>query len=84
MLDRLFVHRLRKVAGNDGNPLNEVVLLVDSLLMHDGVLRALSPIAYAPDTSVLHLEFGDEIRLSADDFTRLSTAFFAELEARYL
>ena len=28
VLDRLFVHRVRKVAGNDGNPLNEVELLV--------------------------------------------------------
>ena len=84
VLDRLFVHRVRNVAGNDGNPLNEVELLVDSLLLNGGVLRALSPIKYKPATSVLHLELGTEIRLSGDDFTRLAAAFFAELGAKFL
>jgi hypothetical protein len=84
VLDRLFVHRVRKVAGSDGNPLNEVELLVDSLMLNGGDLRALSPIKYVPANSVLHLELGNEIRLSADDFTRLSSAFFAELEAKFL
>ena len=84
VLDRLFVHRVRKVAGSDGNPLNEVELLVDSLMLNGGVLRAVSPIKYVPATSVLHLELDAEIRLSTDDFTRLAAAFFAELEAKFL
>ncbi|MDT7743427.1 MAG: hypothetical protein QOE59_2505 [Actinomycetota bacterium] len=32
--DRRFVHRVRPVAGKDANPLNEVELLVESVLDH--------------------------------------------------
>jgi hypothetical protein len=39
VLDRYFVHRLRVVTGKDGNPLNEVELLSDSIMNNDGVLR---------------------------------------------
>ena len=39
VLDRYFVHRLLMVTGKDGNPLNEVELMSDSLMKNDGVLR---------------------------------------------
>jgi hypothetical protein len=32
---------------------------------------------------VLGLKFGDEVRLSADDFARLTEAFLDEIEARF-
>ena len=82
-LDRPFVHRLRMVTGKDGNPLNEVELLVESLINNDGVLRGNNAIEYVPAESVLKLEIGDRIRLTADDFERLPTAFFAELERTF-
>jgi hypothetical protein len=78
------VRRLRGVTGKDANPLDEVELLVDSLINNDGVLRAISVIAYVPAQSVLGLEIGDRIRLTVDDFERLAAAFFAELERKYL
>jgi hypothetical protein len=84
VLDRYFVHRLRKVTGKDGNPLNEVELLADSVMNNEGVLRGNNVIKLIPDQSVVQLEIGDPIRLSADQFDRLSEAFFSELEARFL
>jgi hypothetical protein len=84
VLDRYFVYRLRMTAGSDGNPLNEVEMICDSLMYNGGILRSLSPIKYLADLSVLRLRIGDRISLSAADFERLSTAFFAELERRFL
>ncbi|EWT02334.1 hypothetical protein N865_06015 [Intrasporangium oryzae NRRL B-24470] len=83
-LDRFFVHRVRMVAGKDGNPLNEVELLAESIIGNEGVLESLSPIRYVPAESTLGLEVGDRIRLSADQFERLADAFFAELERRFV
>jgi hypothetical protein len=82
-LDRFFVHRLRMVAGKDGNPLNEVALLADSLITEQGLLRT-GNVKYVPEQSVLGLEPGEEIRLTRDQFERLSKAFFGELQARFL
>ena len=83
-LDRYFVHRLRSVTGKDSNPLNEVDLLSDSLMNNGGVLRAHNVIKYDPDESVVKLQVGDQIKLTQSDFERLSSAFFAELERRFL
>jgi hypothetical protein len=82
-LDRPFVHRLRVTTGKDGNPLNEVELLVESLINNGGVLRGNNVIKFVPDQSVLKLQIGDRIRVTADDFERLSDAFFAELERKF-
>ena len=83
-LDRYFVHRVRAVSGKDGNPLNEVELIADGLMLHEGTLPASTVIKYAPDRSVLGLEVGDRIALTADDFERLSAAFLAEIEKRFV
>ncbi|AHK29627.1 hypothetical protein [Rhodococcus opacus] len=84
VLDRYFVHRIRAVTGKDGNPLNEVEIIADSLMNNDGILRGISVLKYVSDQSVLKLEIGDRIRVSADEFERLSAAFFAELRSRFL
>ena len=83
-IDRLFVHRLRMVTGKDGNPLNEVEMICDSLMNNDGVLREKSPIKYVPHQSVVKLDIGDQIRLTAEEFEPLTSAFFAELESKFL
>jgi hypothetical protein len=86
VLDRLFVHRLSgpDYEGKDGNPLNEVRIIVDSLISHGGKMRADNKIKLSPDTSLVGLHVGDTIKLSEDDFTRLSKAFFDELARRFL
>jgi hypothetical protein len=83
-LDRRFVHRVRMVTGKDGNPVNEVELLTESLMNNDGVLRGNNVIKLVPEESVLKLEIGDRIRLTAAQFERLSKAFFADLQAKFL
>ena len=80
-LDRRFVHRVRTLTGKDTNPLSEVELLTDSLIA-GGSFDAGSVVKYAPEKSVLGLEAGQEIRLSADDYERVATAFLDEVERR--
>lgn len=83
-LDRWFVHRVRAVSGKDGNPLNEVELIVDSVMTNGGVLRGNNVITYVPADSVLGLEIGDRISLTREQFERLSEAFLAEIERRFI
>jgi hypothetical protein len=83
-LDRHFVHRLRAVAGKDGNPLNEVAVLAESLVVGGGVVRPGSGIKLDPERSVLGHAPGDAIALSAADVERLADAFLGELEARFV
>jgi hypothetical protein len=48
------------------------------------VLQGSTVIELVPERSVLKLAVGDRIRLSAEQFARLSGAFLAEPEARLL
>ncbi|MGZ8764330.1 MAG: hypothetical protein ACXW2C_01365 [Acidimicrobiia bacterium] len=84
VLEGSFVHRGRTIEGKDGNPLNEVRMLCISMLEHDGRMTADKSIKLDPATSVLHQQFGSEIRLSRADFVALSDAFFAEIERKYV
>jgi len=84
VLDRYFVHRIRPVTGKDGNPLNEVELLAESIMDNDHVMRGNKVIKFVPAESVMKLEIGDRIEFTAAEFDRLAKAFFAELEARFL
>jgi hypothetical protein len=83
-LDRFFVHRVRAVSGKDGNPLNEVELLCESLMENDGSFRVNKVIKHSSEDSVLGLAPGDRVAISRADFERLSSAFFGELESRFL
>ena len=93
VLDHMFVHRLTGIEGKDGNPLNEVRVLCNSLLPNKGIPQieklpgwpnpASSGIKLPQEKSVLKLQTGDEIKLTEADFVRLSEAFFKEIEKRY-
>ncbi len=84
VLDRLYVHRIRPVAGKDANALNEVELICDSLMNSGRVFRGNKVLEYIADQSAIGLEIGDQIRRTAADFAKLSTAFFAVLEGRFV
>jgi hypothetical protein len=83
-LDAFFVHRLRGVEGKDGNPLNEVRVLCNSLMANDGIMTPDTTIKMSPERSVLKYEPGDEIKLTEEDFVLLSKAFFAEMESKFV
>ena len=83
-LDSHFVHRARAMEKKDGNPLNEVRMLSNSIMNNGSVMCADKTIKYNPATSVLKRRVGDKITLNEADFTRLSSAYLAEIEAKYL
>src|SRR6266487_2582250 len=95
LLDYMFVHRLTGVEGKDGNPLNEVRILCNSIMYNNNIMSAdnyhkvasqagLTSIKLNPERSILKYEVGDEIKLKEADFVHLFKAFFAEIENRYL
>jgi hypothetical protein len=83
-LDRRFVHRLRVTTGKDGTPLNELELMTESLMNNDGVLRGNKVIKLVPAETVLRIEPGEPIALSAAQFERLSDAVLAEIRAKFV
>ena len=83
-LDRYFVHRLRAVTGKDSNSVNEVEMLAGSLMTNNGVLQRSNVIKYMPELSVTTLKIGEPIRLSADDFERLSRQFVADTVLKFV
>ncbi len=84
VLDRYFVHRLRASTGKDCNPLNEVELLADAIINHKGVLQKSTVIKYSADESVTHICVGEAVDISMPTFRRLSEAFLADLETKFV
>ncbi|HEY2480364.1 MAG TPA: hypothetical protein VGI17_16745 [Solirubrobacterales bacterium] len=82
-LEHWFAQRIPKVEGRDGNPLNEVRVIAESVIEHGAVMTVPRGIKLRPDTSVLGLEEGDEITLDGDAVERLFDAFLAEVEEKY-
>jgi len=93
LLDYMFVHRFSGIEGRDGNPLNEVRILCNSILLNKGKLQvdklpgwpnsAVSGLKLPPEKSLLKIQVGDEVRLTEGDFVRLSKAFLSEIEKKY-
>jgi hypothetical protein len=84
VLDRYFVHRLRMVTGKDGNALNEVEMVSDSLMNNNGVLQPNNVIKFIPEKSVVKLHIGEPIKVNHDQFERLSAAFLDEIERKFV
>ena len=68
----------------DGNPLNEVRLLCESIMNNDAEMCADDTIKIDAAKSVLKYRVGDKIKLNVADFILLSSCFFAEIEEKYL
>jgi hypothetical protein len=90
LLDYMFVHRVAHIEGSDGNALNEVRILCNSILRNQGTLHIgklpqwpAVKMKLVPETSVLRLHPGAIVALSEDDFVRLAEAFFQEITKRY-
>ena len=83
-LDGYFGNRARNKEGKDGSPLNEVRMLCGSLMHNNGRLEADRSIKWRPENTILGYQIGEEISLTTADFSRLSNAFFADLESKYL
>src|SRR3954454_18076353 len=83
VLEGYFVHRLLEVEGKDGNALNEVRLLARSLMENGGTVVEDSELRLDPERSVLGLRAGEPVRLTLQQYPRLSNAFFRELERRF-
>ena len=83
-LDSYFVHRARAIEKKDGNPLNEVRMVCNSMMNNNNMMCADKTIKFDPAKSVLKYRVGDEIKLNEADFMLLSSAFFVEIESKYL
>jgi hypothetical protein len=82
-LDNYFLHRGRNLEGKDGNPLNEVRVLCQSITHNNATMAADKTIKMKPETTVLKYEVGDDIKLTEDDFRRLAKAFLSEIEIKF-
>lgn len=83
-LDAYFTDRGQGAQGRDGNPLDEVRVLCSSLMRNEGKLAIDGQVVLNPTTSVLGYHVGDEILLDEEDFTRLSEAFFDEIQRTFV
>jgi hypothetical protein len=83
VLDSYFVHRSRALELKDGNALNEVRMLCESIMRNNNKFGTDKSIKYDATTSVLKYKLGDEIKLHEPAFTQLSKAYFAEIEKKY-
>jgi len=83
VLHTWFGHRDRGLEGDDGNPMNEVRVIADSIVDNDAVLRVESPITWVAERTVLRLAVGDDVAVTADGFERLTAAYLSAIESTY-
>jgi capsid protein len=83
VLEQCFVHRTRGLEGKDGNALNEVRMLANSILTNAGIMSADKTIKYDPARSALGIAVGERIKASPEQFEALCRAYFAAIEAKF-
>ena len=83
VLHTWFGHRRRELEGGDGNPMNEVRVIADSIVDNDAVLRVAGPITWVAERTVLRLAVGDDVEVTANGFERLAAAYIAAIESTY-
>lgn len=83
VLESFFVNRMRAMEGKDGNPLNEVRVIANSIMNNDGVLIIDKSMKWNATQSVLKYKAGDTIKLNQSDFTALASEFFDEIEKKF-
>jgi hypothetical protein len=59
-------------------------MLATSIMENGGFLAANNTIKFDPDKSVTNCKIGDAIDLDEPTFAELSSAFFAEINAKYV
>ena len=84
VLESYFTHRTRALEKKDGNPLNEVRVMCNSMMHHDDIMTMDKSINLVPDKSVLKYQSGDRLALTEEEFSRIAAAFFSEVESKYL
>lgn len=82
-LDAAFVHRVRAQEGKDGNALNEVRMLAESILANDGVLAPNTTIKYVAARSVTGVDIGQPIGPGIDSVHALVMTVHDEIRSRY-
>lgn len=81
LLEAFFVHRLR---DKEGNLLNEVRILANSMITNNNIMLADKTSKLDPDKSILKLKPGESIKINEEQFSKLSDAFFEEIKKKYL
>ncbi len=83
VLDNLFAHRSRAIEKKDGNALNEVRVLCNSIINNNAELLEDPSLKLNSETSVLKYTAGQKIKLNLADFSSLSKAYFQEMKDKY-
>lgn len=82
-LDHHFMHRMRGAEGKDGNPLNEVRMLGEAIMEHDGMMQESKTIKYRAEKAVAGIAIGETIVLDAEAFEQIAQAYIAEIGTRF-
>jgi len=83
ILDAMFANRAQSMEGTKDNPMNEVRLLAESLLLNDGILGVSTIIKQDASKSVLGVRTGEVVKVREADFERLAEAYFSAIDATF-